>query len=108
MTLVLESQGAATAEQAKEIAENLGGGGPDDEYAEADKPGSGVMDVRSEDEKRVVAEQKKKAALGQKPVNNGGKTDKYVWSQTLSDVSAEIPLPQVGSPQPEGQRIMIG
>ena len=62
------------------------------------------MDVRSEEEKRVVAEQKKKAALGQKPVNNGGKTDKYVWTQTLSDVSAEITLPQVGSPWQKGHK----
>lgn len=27
------------------------------------------------------------------PVNNGGKTDKYTWSQSLSEVNVEIALP---------------
>ena len=27
------------------------------------------------------------------PINNGGKTGKYTWTQTLQDVSVSIPIP---------------
>mmetsp|Transcript_8966 Transcript_8966/g.14177 ORF Transcript_8966/g.14177 Transcript_8966/m.14177 type:complete len:205 (+) Transcript_8966:604-1218(+) len=40
------------------------------------------------------APSKEEAAKGQDPVNNGGRTDKYIWTQTLKDVSMDIWLPK--------------
>ena len=28
------------------------------------------------------------------PIENGGKTDKYTWTQTLSEVNMSIPVPE--------------
>lgn len=38
---------------------------------------------------------------GPKPLGNGGKTDKYTWTQTLQEVTVHIPVPKVKANQLE-------
>ncbi|ETO36503.1 hypothetical protein RFI_00558 [Reticulomyxa filosa] len=46
-----------------------------------------------EKQKDEQKDEKRKVRLSNDPVNNGGVTDNYVWTQTLQDVDVRIPIP---------------
>jgi len=61
----------------------------------ASKPVPMSMPVDDPDVQEVDLTKREKATDGsQEPIGNGGRTDKYVWTQTLKEVSVEVFLPK--------------